>query len=166
MNTRHELNELLSTLGMPALEFDANGCASLLFNDSIAVNFEHDRASGLLHLYTDLGPLPVDGRETVYRALLEANLFGVETRGATLALDQNQNQVVLFKTVHDSSLTLSSFSQLLAGFVDCATLWQQRLISSADGPESRAEGQITRAPSIRRIRSAATAQYAHVAPKP
>jgi hypothetical protein len=60
----------------------------------------------------------------VYRALLEGNLFGIQTKGATLAVDGSQDQVVLSRTVLMEELSLSAFSELLAGFVGCAEYWQ------------------------------------------
>lgn len=124
MNARQHLNDIALTMGLPPLDFDANGCARLLFDGKVAVNFESDEVSGQLHLYTDLGELPLRGREAVYRALLEGNLFGIQTKGATLAVDGSQDQVVLSRTVLMEELSLSAFSELLAGFVGCAEYWQ------------------------------------------
>ena len=90
MNARQHLQDIALTLGLPALDFDSNGCARMLFDGKVAVNFESDELSGQLHLYCDLGELPLRGREALYRALLEANLFGVQTQGATLAVDGSQ----------------------------------------------------------------------------
>lgn len=133
MNSRQHLKDIALTMGLPALDFDSNGCARMLFDGKVAVNFENDEVAGLLHLYSDLGELPLRGREAVYRALLEANLFGVQTQGATLALDGSQDQVVLSRSVLVEELSLSSFTKVLEGFLACAEYWQQFLADGAGG---------------------------------
>jgi hypothetical protein len=127
VNPRQHLNEILATLGLPTLEFDRNGCARMLFEGQLVINFERDKITGLLHLYCDIGPLPLRGCESLYRALLEANLFGIQTRGATLAIDGKQNQVVLSRAVQIDAIELSAFSQILDSFVSCASEWQRFL---------------------------------------
>jgi hypothetical protein len=133
MNAHQHLNDLLVTLKLPALEFDSNGCARMLFNGQVTVNFECDAITARLDLYSDLGRLPAQGCEALYRTLLEANLFGVQTRGATLSVDSRQNQVVLSRTVLVSSLGLSLISQILQDFIDCAGHWQSRLAQGGCG---------------------------------
>lgn len=133
MNARQHLKDIALTMGLPALDFDANGCARMLFDGKVAVNFESDELAGQLHLYSDLGELPLRGREAVYRALLEANLYGVQTQGATLAVDGSQDQVVLSRSVLVEELSLNSFSLVLEGFVGCAEYWQQFLANGAGG---------------------------------
>lgn len=139
MDARQHLNELLSTLGLPALDFDPHGCARVLFGGEVVVNFECESITGQLHLYSDLGPLPAVGREVLYRSLLEANLFGVQTRGATLSVDSHQGQVVLSRTVSVPSLRVSLMSQVLEDFVDCATYWQRLLAAEAAGTGPNAQ---------------------------
>lgn len=140
MDARQHLNELLLTLGLPALHFDYHGCARMLFHGEVIVNFECDPITAQLHLYTDLGPLPAVGREVLYRTLLEANLFGVQTRGATLSVDSHQNQVVLSRSVLVPSLGVSLMSQVLEDFVDCTVYWQRLLAeeTSGAGPTAQA----------------------------
>lgn len=138
MNPRQHLKDIALTLGLPALDFDSNGCARMLFDGKVAVNFENDELSGQLHLYSDLGGLPLRGREAVYRALLEGNLFGVQTLGATLALDGSDDQVVLSRSVLVEELSLSSFSKVLEGFVSCAEYWQNVLAEGLAGSTSSA----------------------------
>lgn len=138
MNARQHLKDIAMTLGLKTLDFDANGCARLLFDGKVAVNFESDEVFGQLHLYSDLGELPLRGREAVYRALLEGNLFGIQTQGATLALDGSQDQVMLSRTLLMEELSLSSFSQMLEGFVGCAEYWQNVLAEGSVGAASAA----------------------------
>lgn len=139
MNAQQHLNDLLVTLGLPSLEFDSHGCARMLFDGHVTVNFECDAITGQLDLYSDLGRLPAQGCEALYRSLLEANLFGVQTRGATLSVDSRQNQVVLSRTMLVNSLSLSLISQVLQDFVDCAGHWQKHLAEGTRGsdPDTR-----------------------------
>ena len=74
----------------------------------------------------------------MYHALLEANLFGVQTQGATLAVDGSEDQVVLSRSVLVEELSLSSFSKLLEGFVNSAEYWQNVLAEGVAGAASSA----------------------------
>jgi hypothetical protein len=81
MKAEQLLNDIARTLGLPELALNDEGCARLLFDGQVAVNFENDPLAEKLHLYADLGELPLRGREALYRALLEANLLGAQTAG-------------------------------------------------------------------------------------
>lgn len=127
MNPQQHLTDLAVTLGLPALEFNASGCARLLFDETIAVNFECNDTDGLLTIYSSLGELPASGRETLYRSLLRGNLLGLQTQGSTLAIDSDLDEAVLSRTILIEEVSLESFASLLDGFIGCAEYWTQHL---------------------------------------
>ena len=127
MNAQQHLSDLAVTLGLPALEFNASGCARLLFDETIAVNFEHNDTEGLLTIYSSLGELPASGRESLYRSLLRGNLLGLQTQGSALAIDPELDEAVLSRTILIEEVSLESFATLLDRFIGCAEYWTRQL---------------------------------------
>lgn len=127
MKAQQLLDDLARNMGLPALPLDTNHCARLNFNGGLSVNFESDEISGHLHLYSELGELPLRGREAIYRELLSGNVFGLKTGGAALSLDSLSDTVLLCQTVMPGQYGLSEFAAFLENFVGCAEHWQKFL---------------------------------------
>lgn len=132
MNTASLAQDLLSAYGriagLPDLKFEPHGCARLLFDGTIAVDLEIDEDAGCVQVYGVLGPVPDLGREGVYRALLEANMFGTQTRGATLSIDPVQHEVLLSRRVDVAVMTSGqAFGDLLNEFAGTLDQWRTRL---------------------------------------
>lgn len=130
MDAPRLLEHLARTMGVEGLAFNADGCACLMFDGRIALNLESDRLANRLHLHVELGPLPSRGREAVYRALLEGNLFGAQTGEATLAVDKATETVVLCQALRPEELSGATFIEAVQTMVRCADVWQKAL---ADG---------------------------------
>ncbi len=111
--------------GLPGLDFDAQGCARLMFGDGVAVDLEIDSAADCLQMYGVIGPVPAGDREHLYRGLLEANLFGTQTNGATLAIDGVQEEVLLCQRVPAGGTTPADFAELIASFAGTLGHWLQ-----------------------------------------
>lgn len=131
-------------LGLAELRFDSHGCASLCLDGEIEIHFEHDAASEAIHLYSDLAPLPVTGREALYLQLLQANLLGAHTAGATLAVDSTAQAAVLCLRIAPSLCNAQDFQALVERFVDAVAHWRERL---AYPPETVEETVFTQPPS-------------------
>lgn len=125
------LNDLGLTMGLDSLRLDDQGCACLMFDGKTPVNLEFDTAHQVLHLYTVVGDLPATDREVLFLELLQANLFGAQTSGATLAIDSAHNEIVLCRSVTPEQLTGQQFRSVLENFVSCAEEWLLKLSSSA-----------------------------------
>lgn len=137
MNTAQCLNDLGLTMGLSDLVFNDEGCARLVFDGKIGVNFESDAETGQLFAYATLGPLPAQGREALYLSLLEANLLSAtEHFGATLAVDSLNNEVVLCRHLMTDELSSQSFNQIIEHFVNCAEQWRYRLENAAPETET------------------------------
>ena len=130
MSAAQLLEHLANTIGVDGLAFNADGCARLTCDGRITLNLENDPVAGRLHLYVELGALPSRGREAVYRALLEGNLFGTQTAEATLAVDAAADSVVLCRTLWTEEVSAAAFNEIIKGMVGCAHVWQKTL---ADG---------------------------------
>lgn len=127
MKAEQLLSDLGLTMGLPGLTFNTDGCARLVFDDTHAVNLESDTQTGQLLLYITLGPLPAAGREALYLSLLEGNLFGAQTDGATLAVDSLNHEVVLCRTLVADELSAQSFTEIIEKFVNAAEQWRARM---------------------------------------
>jgi hypothetical protein len=125
------------SLGLPDLQFDANGCARLVIDNAPALNFERD-ARGAIHLYSVVGPLPPEGREAVFAQLLQGNLFGESTAGATLAIDQPRGEILLCRTVVCELTPAPAFAWLVDVFVDAAQDWHSRLSRAPEADKAAA----------------------------
>ena len=127
MNADQLLNELGLTMGLPNLRFDEHGCARLMFDGKTAIDLEADSETGMLQVYSVLSPLPAEGRETTFLSLLEGNLFGTQTHGATLAVDSLYNEVLLCRTVDTEQMSGASFATMIERFVDSVETWKERI---------------------------------------
>ncbi|MDP4650583.1 MAG: type III secretion system chaperone [Haliea sp.] len=134
MDATKLLEYLGRSMGAEDLVFNTQGCASLLFDNRIALNLESDREAGRLHLYIELGALPSHGRERVYRTLLEGNLYGVQTGESALAVDPVTEAVVLCRSLWSEEASGTAFVEIVRTMVSCADVWQRALANgSLDG---------------------------------
>jgi len=138
-DTAHDLLAAYGQIaGLASLRFDENGCARLLFEDSVAIDLEIDDPAGCIQVYSVLGPVPAGGREPLYRRLLEGNLFGQQTGAAMLAVDPVREEVLLCGRVDPDVVTADELSRWIDGFAGVAADWQRRY----------AAGELTAAPGI------------------
>jgi len=135
------LSQLGAAMNLPQLAFDGNGCARLLVDGQVAVNFELDPANEAIQVYSTLGPLPTQGGEAVYLSLLEGNLFGAQTLGATLAVDSLYHEVVLCRTVPTADMDPAGFATLVERFVAAAEDWTQKLQAAPAGAGAPARAE-------------------------
>ena len=146
MKPEQLLNDLGLTMGLPDLKFNEQGCARLVFDSKTSVNLESDADTGQLRIYAVLWPLPPEGREALYLSLLEGNLFGLQTQGATLAIDSANYQVVLCRTLVADELSANSFLAIIESFVNCAEQWRAQ-IEGGGQPQPAAAMQTLTVPS-------------------
>lgn len=130
MKAEQLLSDLGLSMGLNDLKFNEEGCARLVFDGTTAVNFESDASSGLLQLYTELGPLPPEGREALYLQLLQANLLCLDTQGATLAVDSANHEVVMCRMLVAEDISSANFTHVVEGFVSSAKKWRTQLDDS------------------------------------
>jgi len=142
------LSELGTLAGLPELKLNEQGCTRLVFDGSLAVNFEWNDSLGQLLVYAPVGRLPAEGKEPLYRLLLEGNLFGLETAGATLSVDPLENEIVLHRAIEVEGITATAFQALVGAFVDTLENWTARLAElPAPDPKPREESSTSQAPA-------------------
>lgn len=150
MDAHQLLQQLGLAMNLPGLSFDANGCARLLVDGRTAINCENDVSGGCIHLYASIAPIPPEGREAVFRQLLEGNLFGAQTFGATLAVDTLYDEILLCRSIPVAGAEVAGLSQVLESFIAATDDWTQRLA----GPvASELPGSLADAPVEPRVQS-------------
>jgi hypothetical protein len=118
-----------SQVGLPNLKFEPHGCARLMFQDALAIDLEIDRAANCVQIYSVLGPLPPGDREPLFRRLLEGNLFGTQTRGATLSIDPVRDEVLISQRFDLPSGTAQGMADFLDSFTAASRQWRSKLQS-------------------------------------
>jgi hypothetical protein len=126
----HELlGDYAQLTGLTELRFDSNGCARLVFANSVAVDLEVDDAANCIQVYSVLGPVPPGENEALYRRLLEANLFGRETQGSALSIDPVQNELLLCERVEVADASPAQMVEQLESFAGVALHWREAVKS-------------------------------------
>lgn len=126
------LKEYGKSVGLPALGFDAHGCARLRFDSGGEVNLEVDPSGEWIHLYAVLGPVLPGPNDGLYLRLLQANNFGADTRGATLSIDPSRNEILLCQRVATDVRDAFVLGAAIENFGAAAREWTGSL-SEADG---------------------------------
>lgn len=123
------LAELAQSEGIEALTLDDHDYCALLNaeGDVLHLRFEEDR-NALLILGT-VGALPTEEdlkSVRVMRALLAANLFWLDTLGATLAIENEADLVVLQHSYSLDNANKEQFSVFLKQFSEMLSFWKER----------------------------------------
>jgi hypothetical protein len=114
--------------GIP-LSLGDSGTLDLVFENNVVVTLEHDDPLDLLHCYVVLGNEPADAREraVVYRSMLIGNVFGHETDGATLGLDELTGELLVSRRLELSDTNVSLLRRVVEGMVNTAIAWRENL---------------------------------------
>lgn len=123
---------LAAALGLPSLAFDAEGRARIIYEGKVDIDLALDAEAGELHLTTDLAKMPGADGEALYIGLLQANLRGQQTLGATLAVDEAAHMIVLNRTVMTSELASDDLLDLVQRFCASAMYWTTTLAATMD----------------------------------
>ena len=121
-----EATELLSRLGRElglSLHISDEGVCRIYFdNDTIDFEMIDDGVC----IIAEVGYLPPQGCERQCRALLAANLFGIETAGATLSLDAAIDTVFLHMIYRNNS-NYYDFEAAIGRFLKVLRHWKGQL---------------------------------------
>ena len=128
--------ELLASLNERlGLELVEEGGATALEIDETTVVLQ-DTGDGLLLIYADLGEIPVDRKEALAIAALQANFLYQGTGGAALAADSTNAHLHLQRYNWLDRLTAEQAVDALDHFAETATLWKELLTAPVEIPSS------------------------------
>jgi hypothetical protein len=131
-----DISSLIALFGEQAgtpLTLNQGGTLALAFDDELTINLEHDASQDLLHLYAILGQEPSDhaARPAFYRKLLVANVFGHDTGGASLGIDDISGEVLLTWRLPLAGAEVAVLRDAVQSMVATATAWRERLAAPA-----------------------------------
>ena len=139
-----ELNDII---GAFAAEVGAAGVvpddagAYHLDIDEMTVSFA--QAGGSIVTWAEVGETPPEGRERLYRTLMESSLLGKATTGASFAIDSDSGRIFLQRFDALAAMTLDGFNAMLESFVNVLEEWRDIIAGfrePASGQEQEAEG--------------------------
>ena len=93
---------------------------------------------GAVLLAADIGELPLEGRDGLMRAMLEANDLFRDTAGATLSLDPDRGRIRLQRVLPTDTLAQGGVGVAFAAFADTAAAWQQLVVDFRAAPQTPA----------------------------
>ncbi len=128
MKVEAAIAELGQKMGV-TLQLDDNRACRLVFDGQLSVDIEAPTALPD-HLIMSCGVSPdlfPQAREAVLRSLLHANLFGQDTGGGVLALDEARGEVVLQRTLAMAQCDLEDLLGALELMLQTAQGWVDRL---------------------------------------
>ena len=141
MKLEELLKQLGAAIGLPQLRLEEGSCR-LVFDGALPVDVEEGDGEEEAHLLSHLGPLPPEGEQegAYFRRMLQANHFGRETGGMTLALVPSEGQFFLCGIVPLAGVTVDSFSRLLARFARESHRWIVELETLGQNALTTAQG--------------------------
>lgn len=102
--------------------------------DPLAITLELDGdltlslKEGLLGpvLYARVCPAPKERQNELIEKLMEANLFGIETRGATLGMEMEGEMITLISHM-PKEINYSAFKEGVEDFANIVSYWQEEI---------------------------------------
>lgn len=101
--------------------------------DGMVVSFVEVPESRQLFTWADVGEPPPEGRERLYRVLMESMHMGKATGGSSFSIDAATGNVNLSRLDPLPLLDLDSFSSILERFVNVLEKWRKLLSEYRDG---------------------------------
>lgn len=117
---------------------DEDGCYRFEI-DGMTVTLSEVVQSDDLFMWAEVGELPPEGRETLYRVLLEALHMGRATGGATLSVDPESEKVCLHRSDSLKVMDCERFKSVFQKFVDVLEFWRQTLVDFRPAARRQAE---------------------------
>ncbi|MGF1562903.1 MAG: CesT family type III secretion system chaperone [Geminicoccaceae bacterium] len=115
------MNSLLGNLGMKLgianLMLSDQGTCAFDYKDELEITIELPEASEQIYIYAVVTEIPKKGQKKLFRKLLRLNLFCFETNGATFAIHEEHNCVLLCYQHAVQTLDQNGFETILENFL-------------------------------------------------
>lgn len=111
------------------LKLDDEGVCAITDKESLVVIIEAPKDSALVHIYTPMCPM-LDGIEPNYALLeraMELNILGLRTRGGTLGLNTERNELFFSFVVEIDTCEALKFSNIIQNFMETAKILKEDL---------------------------------------
>lgn len=113
---------------------DENGSSTFEYANQLKVGIEVSD-NGTAHLYAIISSIPDDDleRAKLYERLLKLNVFGDQTDGASFAIHEATNAILLCYNVAVEHYDAQLFENTLGNFVDAASRWHAEINNTVEG---------------------------------
>ncbi|VUD42342.1 hypothetical protein TDB9533_00672 [Thalassocella blandensis] len=118
MDIHQYLTLLGRHLGIKNLTLDKNQVCRICLNQGFDVFIEPEPHRHFIHLYSVLGKIPEDGKQAIFEAIFDRNLFGKETDEFVIQCDIQAQEILLSAVIKPNHLTADYFTQLFDRFVE------------------------------------------------
>jgi len=124
------LNNISQAYNLHPLALNAAGVCALRYGQRVECVIECPGDGQVVYFYAPMMKIPAEQAEKFYRVCLKANLFCLETHGATFAIDEKNQQIVLCYPQPTVLLDEQLFRNVLSNFLEIAAQWVDRLPTS------------------------------------
>lgn len=127
-----------------SLGLNENLVASLIIDEKFDVEFEYVEDIDTLYVSSPLARLTGSNKESIYKALLDANLYGKDTGGSVFALDDRTDEIILFFNVEAAKIEYEKFRDMLERYLNVRTQWItnfERIVEEHREKRNDGEGQ-------------------------
>ena len=122
-----ELKDLMEQFGkefgVPDLTADETGVYTVLI-DGMKVSFVADPGAPRLVTWGEVGEVPPEGREKLFRVLLESMYMGKATGGAVFSIEETTGKIVFHRMDPLDALDYEAFARMLEAFVNILEKWR------------------------------------------
>ncbi len=112
--------------GADTVDLDTDDGIQLMVDDEMAVDIGPTGDDAQFSMTAAVGPMPDNGRSAVMEELLMANLVGLGTGGASLAIDPVSDEIVLCRVFHTDDLAAAVLGREFDRFVEVLRFWRER----------------------------------------
>lgn len=124
-----QLQDLGQLLGLSNLQWDEDQTCTLEFGDDLTLCMYVDEDRPDVSVYTVLGAMTSSTPVSIWKQLMEANLFCNGTHGATLGYESGAELLYLTHRLPFETLTPQRWLTALQGFVSAGRHWKSQLQS-------------------------------------
>jgi len=131
------VNTWLAALGARAglaLRLDEEGVCGVGHVSGMDCAIEVPDGGSSVYLRAPLMAWPPRQARRIAEHCLEAQFLGLETDGASFAIDPRDSELVLWKSVPVATLDEAALASLVVGFIEAAARWRESL-RRADGTQ-------------------------------
>lgn len=127
MDFKNLITDFGKSAGLDHLTITEDGTCAIRFDDRITLNIERDPIKDVTHLYVVLANAQQSLSAEKMRLMLCGNLFGHDTGGATLALDENQQEIVLCRYVDFDIPDVATLTSIIEKMAQAADQWIEKI---------------------------------------
>ncbi len=126
--TVHELlHDLGHEMGLGCLQLNSERACRVLCDDCFDVTIEFSSTNEVCYVHSFIGLAEDYDAKTLYQTLLDANVLGRGTGGASFGCDAESGDIILSRSFDLEELTFVKFKTAFQEFLNYVEYWTDRL---------------------------------------